>query len=185
MLPNLSNIFKRRTLGFFSLLSLGFVLLLSGIPAAWADPDSPVVLTPSFGVENGGLALGGNLRDFFMPNLAGEIDAGYGTSLCQNCRLSAITLTANIVYEIHPTGHLFLYVVAGGGGALADLSSPESARAWWGEVDAGGGVGYRLTRSVGLSLEERWFIPVSGSIAGASPGALSFDRTFLGIAVSF
>ena len=184
MLPDLSNILRRKALAFIPMLSLGLFLLLSRLPA-FASSDSSLVLTPSFGVENGGLALGGNLRYFFMPNLAGEIDAGYGTSLCQNCRLSATTLTGNLVYEIHPTGRLFLYVVAGGGAALADLSSPESARALWGEFDAGGGVGYRLTRSVGLSLEERWFMPVSGSIAGASPGTLSFDRTFLGIAVSF
>lgn len=152
---------------------------------AWADGDSTLVLTPAFGVENGGLALGGNLRDFLMPNLAGEIDAGYGTSVCQNCHLSAITLTGNLVYEIHPTVRLMLFIVAGGGAALADLASPESARALWGEIDAGAGGGYRLTRSVGISLEERWFIPVSGSIAGASPGSFTFDRTFLGIAVSF
>ena len=166
------------------LLVVGWLLFSSASPV-FADTDTSLVLTPSFGVENGGLALGGNLRYFFMPNLAGEIDAGYGTSLCQNCHLSATTLTGNLVYEIHPTSRLFLYVVAGGGGALADLSSPESARAFWGEIDLGGGGGFRLTRSVGISLEERWFIPVSGSIAGASPGALSLDRTFLGIAVSF
>ena len=160
-------------------------LFVSSLSPALADAESPLVLTPAVGVENGGLALGGSLRYFFMPNLAGEIDAGYGTSLCQNCHLSATTLTGNLVYEIHPTSRLFLYVAAGGGGALAALSSPESARALWGEIDVGGGGGYRLTRTVGLSLEERWFIPVSGSLAGATPGALSFDRTFLGIAVSF
>ncbi len=166
-------------------LLLGSGLFISSVSPAFADTESPLVLTPAVGVENGGLALGGNLRYFVMPNLAGEIDAGYGTSLCQNCHLSATTLTANLVYEIHPASRLFLYVAAGGGGALADLSSPESARAFWGEIDVGGGGGFRLTRSVGISVEERWFIPVSGSLAGATPGALSFDRTFLGIAVSF
>ncbi|MGC8528935.1 MAG: hypothetical protein ACP5OP_01875 [Leptospirillia bacterium] len=170
-----------------ALISLLLVegLLFSPVSPALAETEPPLVLTPSFGVENGGLALGANLRDFFLPNLAGEIDAGYGTSLCQNCHLSATTLTGNLVYEIHPTSRLFFYVVAGGGGALADLSSPESARDFWGEIDVGGGGGFQFTRSVGLSLEERWFIPVSGSLAGASPGTLSFDRTFLGIAVSF
>ena len=184
MLSDQQNTFRARASAFFQMLIIGLLVHLTG-SIAWAGEDSSLVLTPSFGVENGGLALGGNLRYFLMPNLAGEIDAGYGTSLCQNCRLSATTLTGNLVYEIHPTGRLFLFVVAGGGAALADLSSPESARALWGEIDTGVGGGYRLTRSVALSLEERWFIPVSGSIPGASPGTLSFDRTFLGIAVSF
>ena len=96
-------------------LLLGSGLFLSSVSPAFADTESPLVLTPAVGVENGGLALGGSLRYFVMPNLAGEIDAGYGTSLCQNCHLSATTLTANLVYEIHPASRLFLSVAAGGG----------------------------------------------------------------------
>ena len=63
-------------------LLLGSGLFLSSVSPAFSDSESPLVLTPAVGVENGGLALGGSLRYFVMPNLAGEIDAGYGTSLC-------------------------------------------------------------------------------------------------------
>ena len=120
-----------------------------------------------------------------MPNLAGEIDGAYGSSLCQDCRLSATTLTGNLVYEIRPIDRLSLYAALGGGAALLDLSTPRSARTTLGEFDCGAGIVVALSSAVGLSLEDRWFLPVSGSIPDASPGAFTFDRIFLGISVGF
>jgi hypothetical protein len=170
-----------------SLLPLLVALLLPllSLAPARAEEGEPIVLTPAIGMENGGIAFGANLRYFFLPNLAGEIDGAYGDSLCQNCRLSATTLTGNLVYEIHPIDRLALYAAAGGGAALLDLSSPRSARATLGEVDCGAGIIFALSSSVGISLEDRWFLPVSGAIPDASPGAITLDRIFLGVSVGF
>lgn len=147
--------------------------------------DMRFVLTPFAGIENGGEAFGGNLRLFFLPNLAVEADAGIGESICQNCRLSETTFTANLVYEIHPVTRLSFFVLTGSGVGLADLSSPESARATLGVWDIGLGSSLCLIRHVALTIENRWFLPISGAIPGVSGGAPGIDRLTLGISTSF
>ncbi len=165
---------------------LAATLAISGLfPPALARADDSVVITPSAGIENGGLAFGANLRYFFLPNLAGEIDGGYGDSLCQNCRLSETTLTANLVYEIHPMEILSFFVVAGGGVGFIALSSPDSGRAVLDLFDTGLGTTLTLTKNIGLTLEDRWFLPLSGQLPGVSGGSLVADRIFLGVSTSF
>ncbi len=165
------------------LLSAALVLrLLSPTPAR---ADDPVSITPSAGIENGGLAFGANLRYSFLPNLGAEIDGGYGESLCQNCQLSETTLTANLVYEIHPVPLLSFFIVAGGGVGLLALSSPDSGRTVLDLFDAGLGTSLRLTKNIGLTLEDRWFFPLSGQLPGVTGGNLTADRIFLGVSTSF
>lgn len=156
-----------------------------GLTGAPARAESTLVLTPSAGIENGGPAFGINLRDFFLPNLAWEIDGGYGLSLCQDCQLSETTLTGNLVYEIHPFESLSFFLVAGGGVGFLDLSSPQSGRATLGLVDAGLGSRLFLTSHLSLTLEDRWFIPISGALPGVQSGSLTADRIFLGVSTAF
>jgi hypothetical protein len=151
-------------------------------PAAWAGE---VAVTPSVGIENGGMVFGGNLRYFFVPNLAFELDGGYGDSTCQDCRLSETTLTANLVYAIHPADRLTLFIVAGGGLGLFDLTSPVSVHADLGLFDIGAGGILWLGKNVGVTLENRWFIPLSGGLPELQSGNLTAGRWFLGLTTEF
>ena len=155
------------------------------LTGASARAESTLVLTPSAGIENGGPAFGINLRDFFLPNLAWEIDGGYGLSLCQDCQLSETTLTGNLVYEIHPFEILSVFLVAGGGVGFLDLSTPRSGRTTLGLLDAGLGSRLFLTRHLSLTLEDRWFVPFSGALPGVQSGNLTADRIFLGVSTAF
>jgi hypothetical protein len=149
---------------------------------AWAGSFTA---TPSAGVENGGLAFGGNLRYFFVPNLAAEIDGAYGESVCQDCRLSETTLTANLVYAIHPADRLTLFLAAGGGAGFFDLSRPLSSQGVLSLFDAGGGATLRIGNRVGLTVENRWFLPLSGNIPDVLSGSLTASRWFLGLTTEF
>lgn len=154
----------------------------------WSVPglaDSRFVLTPFAGLENGGLSFGGNLRDFIVPNLGGEIDGGIGDSLCQDCRLSETTLTANLVYEIHPLDRISVFAVAGGGIGFIDLSSPESSRTDVGLFDIGLGGGFFLNNHLSLTLESRWFVPFSGQLPRVTSGSLTTNRISLGLSTTF
>lgn len=142
-------------------------------------------VTPSLGVENGGFVVGGNLRYFFVPNLAVELDGGYGSSVCANCSLSESTVTANLVYAIHPGDRFTLYLASGGGLALFDLSSPVASQAFLPVFDIGAGGTVRIGKNVGITLENRWFIPLSGGISQAGTGNLAADRWFAGLTTSF
>ncbi len=164
-------------------LLFSLVLLSLSFRTAWAEND--VVVTPSGGIENGGLAVGANLRYFFLPNLAGEIDGAYGTSLCQDCRLSEATLTANLVYEIRPLERLSLFLVAGGGAGFLALNSPESLRSTLSLFDIGVGASLGLVRTFSLTLEDRWFVPLSGGLPGVGGGSPALDRIFLGLSTAF
>ena len=170
-----------RSLILFSLIG-SLAVVFTG---ASARAESTLVLTPSAGIENGGPAFGINLRDFFLPNLAWEIDGGYGLSLCQDCQLSETTLTGNLVYEIHPFEILSVFLVAGGGVGFLDLSTPRSGRTTLGLLDAGLGSRLFLTRHLSLTLEDRWFVPVSGALPVVRSGSLTADRIFLGVSTSF
>jgi len=163
---------------------LAFLLLL--LPGRGESARAgEMTVTPSAGIENGGLAVGGNLRYFFVPNLAGEIDAGYGESTCQDCRLSETTLTANLVYAIHPGNRFTLFLAAGGGLGLFDLSSPLSSRAILDLFDIGAGATFWMGKTVGLTLEDRWFLPLSGTLPQVQSGNLTADRWFLGLTAEF
>lgn len=155
---------------------------LRPIRTAWAGSFTA---TPSAGIENGGLAFGGNLRYFFVPNLAAEIDGAYGESVCQNGRLSETTLTANLVYAIHPADRLTLFLAAGGGAGLFDLSRPLSSQGVLSLFDAGGGATFRIGKQVGLTVENRWFLPLSGKIPDVLSGSLTASRWFLGLTTEF
>ena len=167
------------------LILLASILVLRLVSPVPARADDPIVVTPSAGIENGGLAFGANLRYFFLPNLGGEIDGGYGDSLCQNCHLSETTLTANLVYEIHPVPILSFFVVAGGGVGLLALSSPESGRTVLDLFDLGFGSTLNLTKNIGLTLEDRWFFPLTGQLPNVTGGNLTADRIFLGVSTAF
>lgn len=164
--------------------------LLAALCLAWSGPlprasAGDFTATPAAGIENGGLVWGGNLRAFPFPNLAGEFDGGFAGSTCQDCSLSEVTLTANLVYAIHPSRRLTFFVAAGGGVGLFDLTRPDSGRGTLPLADVGGGVTFRLGKSLGLTLEDRWFIPLSGPLPGVESGNLTADRWLLGLTTFF